>query len=323
MRLSIPFRAFGPGLIAASLLIGGVAGGLAGCDMGQFTVNTTAKVLVRGQPSLKMESDYEMAARAIPASLKTVEAFWVVNPGNKTLIGILTEGYCQYGIGFVEDEWEEAMIRKDFEAAQYHSTRATKMFTRCMGYALKSLGGKWQEDLFADGEGSFERAAARIATAGPGQRTPLLWAALALGSTINQNKDNMEMVGYAGIAKAMLFKVAEIDTKHPQRDPVLAAMPHLALGLVHTAVSPALGGDPKKAEEHFLMALKLTDDRFLLARVHYARRVGVATQNRKLFRDNLLKVLQTDPSIWPEQRLANEIAHRRARRYLKLEKELF
>ena len=34
-------------------------------------------------------------------------------------------------------------------------------------------------------------------------------------------------------------------------------------------------------------------------------------------------VLQTDPAIWPEQRLANEIAHRRARRYLAMEKELF
>jgi hypothetical protein len=47
------------------------------------------------------------------------------------------------------------------------------------------------------------------------------------------------------------------------------------------------------------------------------------TQNRKLFHDQLVKVLQTAPSVWPEQRLANEVAHRRARRYLTIEKELF
>ena len=41
------------------------------------------------------------------------------------------------------------------------------------------------------------------------------------------------------------------------------------------------------------------------------------------FRKTLVEVLQTDPAIWPEQRLANEIAHRRARRYLKQEKEWF
>ncbi|MBE7447841.1 MAG: hypothetical protein HS111_02775 [Kofleriaceae bacterium] len=294
-----------------------------GCDMGQFTVNTTAKVLIRAQPSLKMEADYELAARAIPGTLKTVEGFWVVHPSNPILLGILTEGYCQYGIGFVEDEWEEATRNKDFDLAQYHSTRATKMFVRCLNYALKQLGSRWQEDLFADGEGAAERAAARIASAGSGQRTPLMWAAIALGAAVNQNKDNIEMVQYAGTAKAMLLKVVELDGKRPPKDPVLAAMPHVALGLVYTAVSPALGGDPKKAEEHFQTALKLTDERFLLARVHYARRVGVATQNRQLFREHLLKVLQTDPAIWPEQRLANEIAHRRARRYLKMEKELF
>jgi hypothetical protein len=313
MRLSIPFV----------LTLGSVAL-VAGCiDMGKITVNTTSKVLTRAQPSLKMESDYEMAARAIPGTLKTVEGFWVVNPTNQALIGILTEGYCQYGIGFVEDEWEQAMLEKDYEKAQYHSVRATKMFVRCLNYALKSLGSGWQEDLFAEGEDAQTRQDKRIASAPSSKRTPLMWAALALGAAVNQNKDNMEMIPYAATAKAMLLKVLEIDAKHPPRDPVLAAMPHVALGLVFTAVSPTLGGDPKKAEEHFKRALELTQDKFLLARVHYAKRVGVATQNRQLYRDNLLKVLQTDPAIWPEQRLANEIAHRRARRYLKMEKELF
>jgi hypothetical protein len=46
-------------------------------------------------------------------------------------------------------------------------------------------------------------------------------------------------------------------------------------------------------------------------------------QDKEMFRDQLVQVLQTDPAIWPEQRLANEIAHRRAKRYLKLEKEFF
>jgi hypothetical protein len=104
---------------------------------------------------------------------------------------------------------------------------------------------------------------------------------------------------------------------------VLAALPHVALGLLYTAGGTQLGGDAKLATEHFQKALALTDDKFLLARVNYARKVGVMIQDRKLFHDELVKVLQTDPAIWPEQRLANEIAHRRARRYLSQEKELF
>ena len=64
----------------------------AACDMGKFTVNTTTKVLVRAQPAIRQESDYDMAALAIPASLKTVEGFHLVNPDNKDLTRILAEG---------------------------------------------------------------------------------------------------------------------------------------------------------------------------------------------------------------------------------------
>lgn len=292
---------------------------LGACDMGQLTVNTTAKVLARAQPSLKMESDYELAARALPATLKTVEGFWVVSPDNAALIAILTEGFCQYGVGFVEDEWEQAVIRKDFEAAQYHSTRATKMFLRCMNYALKSLGSRWQKEIFADSD----TVKKLIADTGAGQRTPLMWAAIGLASAVNQNKDNVEMVAQLSTAKLMLLRVVELDDKRPVADKALAALPHVALGMVYTAASAMLGGDPAVATAHFKKALELTGDRFLLARVQYARRVGVMTQDRALFHAELLKVLATDPAIWPEQRLANEIAHRRARRYLSIEKELF
>ena len=63
--------------------------------------------------------------------------------------------------------------------------------------------------------------------------------------------------------------------------------------------------------------------KYLLARTLMAYRVGLQMNDQKFFHDNLVKVLETPPSIWPEQRLANEVAHRRARRYLSHEKELF
>src|SRR5215213_5675497 len=115
------------GLVAVGLVLG-----LGACDMGKLTVNTTSKVLVRAQPAIKMESDYELASRAIPGTLKTIEGFWVVNPDNDSLTGLLAEGYCQYGTAFVEDEWEQADIAKNFDRKDELSARATKMFVRCM-----------------------------------------------------------------------------------------------------------------------------------------------------------------------------------------------
>jgi hypothetical protein len=288
-------------------------------DTTKLAINSTSKVLEKAQPSLRMESDYEMAARAIPGSLKTVEGFHVALPENKRLTRILAEGYCQYATGFIEDEWERAKIAGDFDGADYHSQRATKAFIRCMNYGLELLGADWQAAIF----GPLEGLQPLVARAGPGDRFAMMWTAIGLASAINQNKDDIALVAHLPKARMILERIVEIDRSKLPENEVHAALPHVALAMAKTATSPALGGKPEEGKVHFETAWKISGERFLLARVLFARRYAVMAQDRDLFRQTLVEVLQTDPAIWPEQRLANEIAHRRARRYLKLEKELF
>ena len=305
------------GLASAAL----VAVAAPGCDLGRVTVGTTAKVLVRAQPAMKMESDYDLAARAIPGALKTVEGFWVVAPDDENLVAILTEGYCQYGLGFVQDEWEVATLARDLDAVAALNARATKIFTRCLNYALRSLGPAWQKDLF----GAIDRVEALARATGPGKRTPLMWAAVALGSIVNHNLDNIEIIAQVPTVKAMLARVLELDAAKPPSDLALAAFPYVALGQLESA-SPQTGS-AAKAIEYFQKAIAITtvggQERYLLPRTLMAYRVGRMTRDRALYHDGLAKVLATPPSVWPEQRLTNEVAQRRARRYLKLEKELF
>lgn len=292
---------------------------LGACDLGKVTVGTTAKVLKRAQPALQQESDYDLAARALPGTLKTVEGFWFVDQDNELLTGILAEGFCQYGTGFVEDEWEIAEIERRLDDAAYQAARATKMFIRCTNYGLRLLGKKWQENLYGD----LDTVKAMVAKIGMGKRDALMWTAIGLASTINYNKDNVELIAQLPTARLMLERVIELDDKHDYQNRYKRAIAHVAMGLVHTSLSEALGGQPKLGEAHFRRALEITDGKLLLAKVYLARRFAVITQNRDLFHKTLIEVLQTPPSIWPEQRLANEIAHRRARRYLKHESDWF
>jgi hypothetical protein len=298
---------------------------LPACDLGKVTVGTTAKVLVRAQPSLQQESDYQLAHDAIPGALKTIEGFWVVDPDNEDLLTILTEGYCQYGTAFIEDDWEIARFAKKLDDIEYHNARATHIFTRCLNYALKQLGERWQNDLF----GTPEAVAALAKDAGSSKRDALMWAALALGSIINHNLNRVETLAYQPTVKIMLERVVELDKAHPPSRLDYAALPHIAFGMLYSATGAQLGGKPAEARAEFETAIKLTVDkdhpegRLLLARALMGYRIGLVTNDRKFFHAQLKQVLETPPYVWPEQRLANEVAHRRARRYLSHEKELF
>ena len=315
---------------------------LGACDLGKITVGTTAKVLARAQPSLQMESDYQMAHDAIPGALKTIEGFWVVDPDNEILIPILTEGYCQYGTAFVEDDWEVAKFAKKLDDVEVHNARATHMFMRCLNYALKTLGSRWQKELFADDPAVVAKL---VHDTGSDQRTPMMWAGLALGSIVNHNISRPEALAQLSAVKLILARLNEIDgckvnpdkagprysgpCTHLPSNLNLAVLPHVAQGMVFSTGGAQFGGDPAAAKAEFEMALQISadkdhpDGRFLLARTLMGYRLGLATNDRKIFHDQLKKVLETPPSVWPEQRLANEVAHRRARRYLSHEKELF
>jgi hypothetical protein len=314
--------------LAAVIALAGACGGV----IQNAAIGTTSEVLKRAQPALKMESDYELAAKAVPATLKTVEGFWNAEP-NGTLLALLTEGYCQYGTAFVEDEWELAVFAKDLERTAELNARSTKVFVRCLNYALIGLGKQWQEKLFAD----TDTATALIATAGPGQRNGLMWAAYALGSIINHNLNDVEIIAYLPTVKLMFERLLLIDskTKPPMAKGkldctglnadkcVYLALPHIAMGMLMSATGKDLGGDVEGATAHFKKAIALTGGKMLLPKTLLGYRVAKMKQDKAMFRQTLLEVLATPPNIWPENRLANEVAHRRARRYLKLEKEIF
>ncbi len=301
-------------------------------DTKRIAVKTTAQVLQRGQAALKMESDYEHAARAMPTTLKSVESFHVAYPDIRPLTMLLAEGYCQYGSGFVEDEWEEAyMVRGDLAQADAVAERASKMYTRCSNYGIELLGERWRGVLAAN----LPEVRTLARDAGRGDREGMLWLTLGLVSTVNLNLEKPRLLPLVAFAQLLLERLVVMDGDGAMiekplgkavgapEDPIRRALPHLALGMLFTSRAEAVGGDPERGRRHFERAIALTGGKFLLARVLFARGYGRATQNRALFVKTLVDVLRTDPAVWPEQRLANEIAHRRARRYLHLVNDWF
>jgi hypothetical protein len=269
--------------------------------------------LWRAKVSTQQESDVELARAAIPGALKTVEGFHIANPKNWKLTAMLAEGYCSYTTGFVQDEWEVAQMEDRYEDAEALRARASRLFLRCMNYGMELLPSKWEKAMMGDIAGVL----ALVKKAGKSQIRGMFWTALGLGSAINMNRDDIELIAHLPKAKAMLERVIELDPDYQH------GIPQMALGMMNSAQGKALGGNPEAAKAYFERAGQATDGKFLMVKVMMARTYAVINQDRELFRKLLIEVLTTNPAVFPEQRLANELAHHKARRYLKQEKEWF
>src|SRR5262249_55661341 len=114
-----------------------------------------------------------------------------------------------------------------------------------------------------------------------------------------------------------------IDRSHPPGRADYAALPHIAFAMLYSATGAQTGGKPAEAKAEFEKALQLTGNRFLLARTLMGYPLGPGNNDQKSSHRPPKQGPETPPSVWPERRLANEVAHRRARRYLSHEKELF
>ncbi len=137
-----------------------------------------------------------------------------------------------------------------------------------------------------------------------------LFAGLAPASAINLNRDDLARVVDLPKAIALIKRSHELDPKFYNAG---AAM---TLGIVYCSQGKAIGGDPDLGKKFFQEAIDASGGKYLMARVMYARFFGVITQDRPLFESTLKEVLAAPADLYPQQRLANALAKKRAKRYL-------
>jgi hypothetical protein len=288
---------------------------VAGCGrwIERQAMETSISVISRSKAAMQQEADIELARAATPSGIKTLEGLHVAYPGERGLVALLAEAVCQYGAGFLQDDWEEASLAGDRDRARAARRSARRVLARCVNHGLALLGPAWAGALWHGGAG-FD---ALVARAGREQVAGMFWLALGLGSIIGMYPDDLPLGAHLPRVMHLLHRVIELDEGFQD------GLAHMTLGIIYSAQSAAVGGDPERGARHFERARQLTGGTSLMIDVMYARHYAVITRDRALFRTTLIRALRTAPAIWPENRLANELAHRKARRYLARESAWF
>ncbi len=273
---------------------------LSGCSSRRLAVQATLPLISSQIVSMQEERDADLAEKAIPASLKMLEGLAKEDPENIWILQKLAEGFCGYAFSFLEDSEPD---------------RASALYLRGKDYAFRALeiqsNGKTWRGL------SLEDWSKRLAEVTPLQQPALFWAGQCWGSWLSLNLDSVEAFSSLPRIDGLMNRAVELAPDFHY------AGPHLFLGAYYGGRSRMLGGNPDKARNHFEQALKITDGKYLLVSFFYAKTYAVQNQDQKLFKTQLEKVLEASDDVLPEQRLANQIAKRKAAVLLGKIDELF
>lgn len=302
----IPLKiSFGIGLLSLAYI---------SCTPADIANRITSGIMVQGSPAFERNEKPKIARQSGLNLIETLKVFQFSQPKNKNYNFLLSRSYALYAFGFYE--WDMIKNRGTNQTAYDEAMKnARDFYEKGKDFALVNLtrNGRFEKTLNRDLD-SFKKA---LKGMGRGYKRDLFWAAFNWGSYINMDKESPLSIALFPKVEAMMARVLEIDPNY------YYGGPHLFFGVAYATRPQMFGGNPAKAKKHFEAALAAYKRKFLMTQVMYATTYAVQTQDRELFEKLLNEVLATEPSVLPEQRLANEMAHLRAKWYLKNADQFF
>lgn len=283
-----------------------------GCDVTKFAANTTGSVFARASPALDAHWDVDIAGAALPSSIIQLEGLLRLSPDHEGMLLNVVRAYVSYAYGWVEDESERLAAAGDEETAAVQRERAILFYRRgaefAKHYAELRLSGF--EEAYGEGLGAFREWLEDLDD--DDEAVDLWWVGYAWGQSINAEHPT-EAHPDRAFAIAMVRRSVAIDPS------VYGASGSAFLAFVATQ---APGSTLESAERAWNTALARSERKNLLIQVVMARLYAVRRGDRDLYISLLREVLEAGDGD-PELRLSNQLAKRRADRYLREVDSLF
>lgn len=296
--------------VGVLLLVAGVSS--AGCSVRRFAVNALGNALASGSSAWAADNDLELIRDATPFALKTIESLLAENPAHSGLLLAAAAGFTQYAYAFVHSE-ADYVEGEDLARATALRRRAVRLYLRARDWGLRGL------EVAHPGVSArlLTNPAAAVAVARRDDAALLYWTAAAWGAAISLAKDNAELAADLPAVEALARRALALDEGFGE-------------GAIHDFFiafeggrPAAAGGSAERARRHFERAVALSAGRRAAPYVSLAESVSVAEQNRVEFEALLHRALAVDLAAAPSQRLANQVAQRRAQWLLARSEELF
>jgi tetratricopeptide (TPR) repeat protein len=298
----------------AALALVASASALSGCNVEKFAANQTVKVAEAGALGFNGFWDYEIFGQAIPAAILQSEALVQINPDNETLLAGLARTYVSYAYGWLQDRWEVADERGDFEQADELELRIMHLYERAAHLGLRIVhkhdAKRQLEAQLKSGKVEQLKSYLRENYQDQDDVAGLYWAGLAWGSAMANSGGDLNKLADAPMARALLERSVELDPGYADAGGLGV------LGTVEASFPELFGGNLETARKYYDRALAQCNRRNHLILLSYAKVYAVAKQDRELF-VKLLREIVEAPDLGPDIRMSNKVARHRAKRYIK------
>jgi len=284
---------------------------LPACSLKKMAIKTVADSLSEGTSSFATDDDPQLIKDALPFGLKTLEGLLAQLPTHRPLLRSVAAGFTSYSAAFIQPEIR-ALEDVDLDIAREQKVRARRMFLRARDYGLRALEVGYpnmRQSLMADPK-------AALAKTKKTDVPDLYWTAAAWGSAISLGKDQMDLVADVPRVDALIHRALELDE------------PWDAGSLTEFMIAfetrgDAQGGSLDRARTYFNRTLELAQGKRITPLVSLAENVSITVQNRAEFETLLDEALAFDCDKYPETRLVNLLAQKRARQLKALAGSLF
>jgi predicted anti-sigma-YlaC factor YlaD len=284
---------------------------LTACSLHKVAVNKAADALSGTSSAFATDDDPELVGEAVPFGLKTMESLLEQSPRHRGLLLAAAGGFVRYAYGWLQLP-ADVVEAQDLARATELRERARRLYLRGRDYGLRGL------ELELPGLRAALARDPKAALLGARRdQVPLLyWTAVGWAGALALKVNDSELSADQPVVEALARRALELD-------------PCWGLGAIHEffvsweAGRATIGGSLERAREHFAADLQCAQGRRAFPYVTLAESVSVVKQDKAQFRELMEKALAVDVSRPDDQRLANLLAHKRARWQLGRLDELF
>ena len=281
------------------------------CSMKGMATNVIGKVASDGMAAVEGEEDVLFARESAPPLIKTLEVLRSGNPRDYRSLVLLSQSYGQYAFGFLEED----MLRLAPESAEYRDARdrADLFYRRGREYGIAALSVRGMTKAFKSPFPEFKKAVGRL---GKRDIPALLWTSFNWANYLNLHLDEPAVIADLARIEAMVDRILELDPGF------YCSSARSLKGVILSMKPKMLGGKPEEARAYFEKAMEASPN-YLMTKVLFSQYFARSQQDSALFKSSLEEVTGADATAMPEQRLANELAKRRAKLLLGMHKKLF